>query len=761
MKKLYQRMLALILAMGILVSGMPPKTVYAQDGEEEPVLTIACLSDLHNQMALIEGNVENVRLRGTVTRTLEAIKEQEEIDLMILCGDYTSDSENIPKENWLKIRELMVQATKDVFPDPENTPVLWVDGNHDYEITREYNAGDYYNYPMKDDVGELPEEDSFYEWAPGHENDEDDEFKLLAAYYYQLYGFDFLCLNTGNIIFEYPNGMGRYTDYRYSVESVEWVRQKLEEIYKDDPEKKKTVFFVTHIPFNDSNSINVGKGLDEDHKATQMLKQTLAEYPNLLHLYGHDHGGNAAFIRTATEQRVTQYDMDGNKISNEKHSPLWQIEKVSSGYTIRSLADGKYLGYANSNLTLSDTEQLCQIEQVSDGYYVTTNNTARPYVYFSASSNTFSANNAACEIELLRQTNAEDGRYSFTAADGEIEDGIYAMAKTSGEKIYLMTDETNGASDINLRMLPVIAELDQNNIIYKETEKKDVSFLTSFVGSMRYYSNDINYPSSPNDSDVVQALMVYVYNDRIELHMKNYGAYDYYDMDHIFSTQPIFIAKNPIPYFINRKVLNNFADTADLKALVDEVEKMILTGYSAESVKNLTTQLAAAKRVLRLEEEYRKMPVLQNGIQVATQSTIDYLFSRLTAAKKGLKPEEPKKTDTEQPIQQPIQQPVVQIPKLPKFALKATAKKTGKVALSWKKQSTAKGYVIQMKKNKGGFKQLAKITKKATVKKTTKKLAKGTYKFRIRSYAVYKDASGKNQTVYSPYSKTVTVKIKK
>lgn len=158
MKKWLQRTMALILAMGILASGTPLEAAYAQDGGEEPILTIACLSDLHNQMSLIDCALDDVRLRGTVTRTLEAIKNEEEIDMMILCGDYTSDCSNIPEENWLKIRRLMVEATRDAFPESQQEKyVLWVDGNHDYEITREYNAGDYYTYPMKEDIGELPE----------------------------------------------------------------------------------------------------------------------------------------------------------------------------------------------------------------------------------------------------------------------------------------------------------------------------------------------------------------------------------------------------------------------------------------------------------------------------------------------------------------------------------------------------------------------------------------------------------------------------
>ena len=750
MKKLLQQTLALTLAMGILASGMPPETALAKEGKEKPILTIACLSDLHNQMSLIEGPAENVRLRGVVKNTLETIKKEEDIDMMILCGDNTSDSTDIPKENWEKVRELITASAKDVFPDPGHTPILWVTGNHEYEITREYNAGDYYTYPMKDDVGELPEEDSFYEMTY------DDEFNLLAAYYYELYGFDFLCLNTGNFTYTYPDGAGEgdkeYCNYRYSLESVEWIGRKLEEIYENDPNREKTVFFVSHVPFNDSNSINKGKGLDESDAATVLLKKTLAKYPNLIQLYGHDHGGNAAFIREETAQRVTQYDIEGNKITDEVYSPLWQVEKVNGGYTVQNEKDGKYLGYADNNLMLSDELKICQIEQAEGGYYITTDNTQRPYVYFSPTSRTFSANKDACVLKLLEHTGGEDGRHSFTEADGVIGDGLYAFAKTDGSHVYFMTDQSNGSHGIDLRMLSAMAgEDDAGNLFYQEIIQKSPGFTSSFVGSMRYYANDINYPSSPDDSDIVQALMVYVYKDRIELHMKNYGKYDYYDVSHVFKTQPILIKKEPEPYYIYRKVKNNYAYTVDLEALLKQLEALPLEGYTAESVRAFTEQLGVVKRALKYPE----------GL---TQSMVDYYIRRLNSVKAGLTLAA-QITQPQNPAP-PAVQPQVKAPKLSKLVLKASAKKNGKVTLSWRKRGGENGFELQMKKNKGKFKRLARITNKlgaktAAVKKTTKKLAKGTYKFKVRSYAAYQDAAGTKKTVYSPYSKIVTVKIKK
>ena len=50
------------------------------------------------------------------------------------------------------------------------------------------------------------------------------------------------------------------------------------------------------------------------------------------------------------------------------------------------------------------------------------------------------------------------------------------------------------------------------------------SFLSAFMGSMRYYSNSIEGDVSVSNSKIVQALMVYIHPDRIVLKMKNYGS---------------------------------------------------------------------------------------------------------------------------------------------------------------------------------------------------------------------------------------------
>ncbi|MCD8267263.1 MAG: metallophosphoesterase, partial [Parabacteroides sp.] len=210
---------------------------YDKESNDQPIFTIAILSDLHNQQELISGDLESVHLRGTVVNAIEKIRKGENIDLLVLNGDYTSDA-SISEENWRKVRQLIHETSLKAFQEnAENKPVLFINGNHEYEVGKsdwnetgsaDYNAGDYYTFPMKSNLGELNKNECFYETT------DDGKFSLLAAFHYVIDGFDFVCLNTGKYF--YTNAW----DYQYSIESVTWCKKKLEEIYEDDPDK--TVF---------------------------------------------------------------------------------------------------------------------------------------------------------------------------------------------------------------------------------------------------------------------------------------------------------------------------------------------------------------------------------------------------------------------------------------------------------------------------------------------------------------------------------------
>ena len=64
--------------------------VHAQslNEEEKPLLTLACISDIHTERSLVDcTNLEDISLRGSFTRTLAMIKRDEKIDVMLLGVD--------------------------------------------------------------------------------------------------------------------------------------------------------------------------------------------------------------------------------------------------------------------------------------------------------------------------------------------------------------------------------------------------------------------------------------------------------------------------------------------------------------------------------------------------------------------------------------------------------------------------------------------------------------------------------------------------
>lgn len=91
-------------------------------------------------------------------------------------------------------------------------------------------------------------------------------------------------------------------------------------------------------------------------------------------------------------------------------------------------------------------------------------------------------------------------------------------------------------------------------------------------------------------------------------------------------------------------------------------------------------------------------------------------------------------------------------------SVKAKAVKSGKVNVSWKKIKGAKGYVVytSAKKTKG-FKAV-KTLKKGGKVKVTVKAKKNSKKLYVKVRAYTKE---KGRKIYGPYSKTITVKVKR
>ena len=253
-----------------------------------PVLTIMCISDLHNQQNILK----NGSIRGTITDTCKkALSEEKRVDVVLIGGDVTSNTK-VPKD---KVDAVLSNIVKTISPLTDN--ILWVAGNHDFNAGENdgYESAQYYDYYMKDNIGALSNDDRYFEEWNGNKN--------LLAYHYEINGFDFVGISTKH---ETMDGDLESYNYTYTEGAIEWVDKKLSQLGND-----KTVFVFGHFPFRDSNSLSKPeKGMLED--CDKKFKEVLAKYPNVIYLYGHDHGTDSAYIRKDTAQRVTEYMSDGN-----------------------------------------------------------------------------------------------------------------------------------------------------------------------------------------------------------------------------------------------------------------------------------------------------------------------------------------------------------------------------------------------------------------------------------------------------------------
>ncbi|MBR4962834.1 MAG: InlB B-repeat-containing protein, partial [Muribaculaceae bacterium] len=400
-------------------------------------------------------------------------------------------------------------------------------------------------------IGALADEDCFYETAS---NGTGDSVSLLAAYHYVVNGFDFVVLNTGK------NFFASASDYTYSEESVTWVSNKLAQICSTD--KNKTIFFLVHIPFYDSNSISdVEKAMNtgSSSPAVETLKTTLAQYPNLVMLYGHDHGKDMAYIRENTEQRVTEYATDGNRYTS---------------YCIQNYNNkDQYLGYNSFNL--ATTSEACDVaitpSVVTEGafvfYLTTTIKNQRNYINYinCGSSGRFSGNNGHTtenqQIKLFEVENPDETTITATQATSIVPGKTYMLVGVKEGNYYALTNEMYQNNTTNQRMVGAAVTIADGTITYtpgtasvlwtikEKSPAAEKSFISSFMGSMRYYNNSFE-DGQINPRRIIQALMVYVYSDRVELKMKNYGEGD-------VTSNGITVKQDLAPYISYRTVTHS------------------------------------------------------------------------------------------------------------------------------------------------------------------------------------------------------------
>ena len=303
---------------------------------EDPLMTIACISDAHVDYGL---QYSYPFIRTTLINALEQISEEEDPDLLLVGGDSTSDNDDTPEPNewtpaiYQKVVDAYALAVERTIASNRS---LWASGNHDCE------AGTYDKYDsyagfvelMKDTCGNplavyRQKDDSTVSKA----SDPDYVKNYVMGLHYNIDGFDFIILNAPH--------MG---DDTLSTGTINWFDSRMKTI-----DSSKTVFLICHYPLNDSRGLsNSSYGL-KGSLMTQ-FKNVLTKYPNLIYLYGHNHGTTAgipAYITDDTYQRITMYSPDGSILDRRDAVPTSFISSFmgSMGYYTSS-----GLGAANPNI---------------------------------------------------------------------------------------------------------------------------------------------------------------------------------------------------------------------------------------------------------------------------------------------------------------------------------------------------------------------------------------------------------------------------
>lgn len=270
----------------------------------EPLLTLACISDLHADYGL-----QNTApyVRNSVVKTIGRIAMTEDADILLVGGDITSDNGGTSdKGGWTyetfrnvinEYKRLAASATTDGYS-------LWAAGNHDFQ------AGEDEGYDSYADFMTLMEEANGKPLSVYRQKDDKTLKNVLypdfvLGYHYNIKNFDFIVINA-------PWGRSM----QYSSGTYSWLSKELQSIGRD-----RTVFLLTHYPLTDSRNISTPTyGTSGEHYSA--LTKVLKNYPNVVMLYGHNHGGSDnVYINDDTFERITSYTKAGRPVNDRNVVP--------------------------------------------------------------------------------------------------------------------------------------------------------------------------------------------------------------------------------------------------------------------------------------------------------------------------------------------------------------------------------------------------------------------------------------------------------
>ncbi len=251
---------------------------------QTPLYSVACFSDLHVDYGIQSWN-SPIR-QGTVNAVNYLRDTLGGANVILVGGDIVSNNDWNAEWTNENLRNSMDTVYATLLQGSTDSVVLPITGNHDSEPGNTAGgtvySGDWDSY-LLEHVGDF---DAYL-------RNPDSKFNELLCYRYSLNGMEFISVNT-----PYQPTGDVSTLY---VSQAEWVAAQLEEIGQD-----KTVILQCHYP--------VSAGLD----ATNLLQETLAQYPNVLYCYGHVHGSDSEYAWYASSELVRP--IFGSETQNEDNS---------------------------------------------------------------------------------------------------------------------------------------------------------------------------------------------------------------------------------------------------------------------------------------------------------------------------------------------------------------------------------------------------------------------------------------------------------
>lgn len=293
---------------------------------EDPGYTISGFSDMHVDYGF-QSKADPIR--ESTREAARRVGEEENPDLVLQGGDIISDNGNLPwtQENWVNVTSNMKEMLSGI---SESGQVLNVNGNHDYEVgLEEWNSGDWIDSFNEEATGEYLE--VLYEGADRDNN--------LIGYVTIVDGIKVIALSTPY------NGDWKYTSYHYTLEQVEWFEKQLAQVAKDE-----TVIAFTHYPLQERRGgTGPGYGMNNALGQNDRIKAAMLPHPNLVHLYGHDHG--APFVSLDSWEKVTSYKSDGSisEVRGERTDSFTSVFLGSTSYYNNQFNPG-WLGETNPSV---------------------------------------------------------------------------------------------------------------------------------------------------------------------------------------------------------------------------------------------------------------------------------------------------------------------------------------------------------------------------------------------------------------------------